>query len=322
MRQISYRQALNEALREELARDPDIIMLGEDIGPGGVMGVTAGLLAEFGSERIIDMPIAETAIAGAAVGAALAGLRPVAEIMHSDFLFICMDSIVNWMAKQRFLTGGKVGVPVTIRSPYGARGIGPHHAQCIEACLHNIPGLKLVMPATPRDAKGLLKTAIRDDDPVIFFESKYGYNLEGEVAQEDFSIPFGVAEIKRSGEDVTIIALGSMVPQALAAAEELAQAGIDCEVLDPRTILPLDRNAILSSVTRTSRAVIAHEAPRTGGVGGEIAALIAEHAFHALRAPVIRVGAPFTPVPRHPYEQIYLPNKDSIKDAVQQVLTT
>jgi pyruvate dehydrogenase E1 component beta subunit len=319
MRRITYRNALNEALHEELARDPDIIMLGEDIGPGGVMGVTAGLLAAFGEERIIDMPIAETAIAGAAVGAALAGLRPIAEIMHSDFLFICMDSICNWMAKQRFLTGGAVGVPVTIRAPYGARGIGPHHGQCIEACLQNIPGLKLVMPATPYDAKGLMKTAIRDDDPVIFFESKYGYNLEGEVPDEDYTIPLGQADIKRAGQDVTIVALGSMVPQALAAAEELAAQGIDCEVLDPRSIVPLDHAAIIASVSKTRRAVIAHEAPKTGGVGGEIAALIAEQAFHALQAPIIRVGAPFTPVPRHPYEQLYLPNKDNIRAAVQQL---
>lgn len=319
MRQITYRNALNEALREELDRDADIIMLGEDIGPGGVMGVTAGLLAAFGEDRIIDMPIAETAIAGAAVGAALAGLRPVAEIMHSDFLFICMDSIVNWMAKQRFLTGGEVSLPVTIRSPYGARGIGPHHAQCIEACLHNIPGLKLVMPATPYDAKGLMKTAIRDNDPVIFFESKYGYDLEGEVPEEDYSIPLGKADIKRKGADVTIVALGSMVPQALAAAQELAADGIDCEVVDPRTIVPLDHGAIIDSVTRTHRAVIAHEAPKTGGVGGEIAAVIAEKAFTSLKAPIIRIGAPFTPVPRRPYEKIYLPDKDKIKKAVQQL---
>jgi len=319
MRIISYRNALNEALREEMQRDPDIIMLGEDIGPGGVMGVTAGLLAQFGEERIIDMPIAETAIAGAAVGAALAGLRPVAEIMHSDFLFICMDSICNWMAKQRFLTGGEVGIPVTIRAPYGARGIGPHHGQCIEACLQNIPGLKLVMPATPYDAKGLMKTAIRDDDPVIFFESKYGYNLEGEVPEGDYSIPLGQADIKREGKDVTVVALGSMVSQALAAAVELAAQGIDCEVLDPRTIVPLDRDAIINSVTKTRRVVIVHEAPKIGGVGGEIAALIAEHAFHALLAPVMRVGAPYTPVPRHPYEKLYLPDKEKIKAAVQKI---
>jgi pyruvate dehydrogenase E1 component beta subunit len=319
MKRISYRNALNEALREEMTRDPDIIMLGEDIGPGGVMGVTAGLLAEFGAERIIDMPIAETAIAGAAVGTALAGLRPVAEIMHSDFLFICMDSIVNWMAKQRFLTGGAVGLPITIRSPYGARGIGPHHGQCIEACLQNIPGLKLVMPATPYDAKGLMKTAIRDNDPVIFFESKYGYNTEGEVPELDYAIPLGQAEIKRAGKDVTIVALGSMVLQALEAAEELAAQGIDCEILDPRTIVPLDRTAIIASVSKTRRAVIAHEAPKIGGVGGEIAALIAERAFHTLQAPIIRVGAPYTPVPRHPYEKLYLPDKDKIKDAVQQL---
>ena len=319
MRLTTYRNAINEALREEMERDADIIMLGEDIGPGGVMGVTAGLLAEFGEERIIDMPIAETAIAGAALGAALAGLRPIAEIMHSDFLFICMDNICNWMAKQRFLTGGDVGVPVTIRAPYGARGIGPHHGQCLEACLANIPGLKLVMPATPYDAKGLMKTAIRDDDPVIFYESKYGYAMEGEIPDEDYTIPLGKADIKRQGKDVTIIAIGSMVPEAMAAAEDLMNNGIDCEVLDPRTILPLDHAAIIASVSKTGRVVIAHEAPRTGGVGGEISAVIAEHAFHALQAPVMRVGAPFIPVPRRPYEKDYLPNRDKIKKAVQKI---
>jgi len=319
MRRITYRTAINEALREEMEKDRAVILLGEDIGPGGVQGVTGGLLDRFGEERVIDMPIAETAIVGAAVGASLAGLRPVAEIMHVDFIFVCMDGICNWAAKQRFLSGGKVGVPITIRAPYGARGFGPHHGQCLEACFQNVPGLKLAMPATPYDAKGMLKSAIRDNDPVIFFESKYGYNIEGEVPEDAYTVPLGKAAIKREGKDVTIVALGSMVYHALGAVEDLAVEGIDCEVIDPRTILPLDRKTILDSVAKTHRSVIAHEAPKTGGVGGEIAAVIAEEAFDTLKSPIIRVGAPFTPVPRHPYEKIYLPNREKIVNAVKKL---
>jgi len=321
MRRINCRTAINEALREEMVKDRNVILLGEDIGPGGVGGVTKGLVDRFGEERVIDMPIAETAIVGSAIGASLAGLRPVAEIMHVDFIFICMDGICNWAAKQRFLSGGKVGVPITIRAPYGAKGIGPHHGQCLEACFQNIPGLKLVMPSTPYDAKGLLKAAIRDNDPVIYFESKYGYDREGEVPEEEYTIPLGKADIKREGKDVTIVALGIMVYHALEAAEQLASEGISCEVVDPRTILPLDREAILDSVAKTKRAVIVHEAPKTGGVGGEIAAMIAEHAFSSLRSPVVRVGAPFTPLPRKPYEKLYLPNKEKIVSAVKKIFS-
>jgi pyruvate/2-oxoglutarate/acetoin dehydrogenase E1 component len=317
MRRITCRSAINEALRDEMERDAAVILLGEDIGPGGVQGVTAGLLDKFGEQRVIDMPIAETAIIGAAIGASLAGLRPVAEIMHVDFIFVCMDGICNWAAKQRFLTGGQLGAPITIRAPCGARGFGPHHGQSLEACFQNIPGLKLVMPSTPFDAKGLLKSAIRDNDPVIFFESKYGYDREEEVPEEDYCIPLCKADIKRAGTDITVVALGSMVHQALEAAGQLAAEGISCEVIDPRTILPLDRKTILESVARTGRALIVHEAPKTGGVGGEIAALIAEHAFDKLEAPVVRVGAPFMPVPRHPYEKLDLPDKEKIVHAVR-----
>jgi acetoin:2,6-dichlorophenolindophenol oxidoreductase subunit beta len=320
VRRINCRTAINEALAEEMKRDETVILLGEDIGPGGVGGVTAGLQSKFGEKRVVDMPIAETAIVGSAIGASLAGLRPVAEIMHVDFIFICMDGICNWAAKQRFLSGGAVGVPITIRAPHGARGIGPHHGQCLEACFQNIPGLKIVMPSTPYDAKGLLKAAIRDNDPVIYLESKYGYDREGEVPEEEYTVALGKADIKRAGRDVTIVALGIMVYHALEAAEELAAQGISCEVVDPRTILPLDREAILGSVAKTGRAVVVHEAPKTGGVGGEIAAIIAEHAFTSLKSPVVRVGAPFTPLPRKPYEKLYLPNKDHIIRAVKGLL--
>jgi pyruvate dehydrogenase E1 component beta subunit len=319
MRQITFKAALAEALREEMERDGTVILIGEDISPGGIYGVTEGLLDQFGEERIIDTPIAETAIVGGAVGAAMNGLRPVAEIMHSDFIFVCMDGICNVAAKQRFASGGKAGVPITIRTASGASGRGMHHGQSLEACFQNVPGLKLVMPSTPYDAKGLLKSSIRDDDPVIFFESKSSYNLMGEVPEGEYTIPLGQADVKRKGKDVTIVALGGMVQQALVAAADLKEEGIDREVVDPRTVLPLDERMILDSVRKTHRVVIVHEAPKTGGVGGEIAAVIAEKVFYELKAPVIRVGAPFTPVPRRPYEEIYLPNKEKIIRGVRKV---
>ena len=322
MREITFRAALNEALQEEMERDSAVFLLGEDIGPGEVSGVTKGLIDQFGDKRVIDTPIAETAIIGSAVGASLAGLRPVAEIMRVDFIFVCMDGICNWAAKQRFTSGGKVGVPITIRTASGASGIGPHHGQCLEACFQNVPGLKLVMPSTPYDAKGLLKSAIRDDDPVIFFENKYSYNDTGAVPESDYTLPLGKADIKRSGKDVTIVALGGMVKQALDAAVDLADEDIDCEVIDPRTILPLDQQTIIDSVTKTHRVVIVHEAPKTGGAGGEIAAVIGEKAFHHLKSPIVRVGAPFTPVPLPPFEVNYLPNKEKIVKAVKSQFDT
>jgi pyruvate dehydrogenase E1 component beta subunit len=269
---------------------------------------------------VIDTPIAETLIIGGAVGAALNGLRPIAEIMFSDFIFVGMDGICNVAAKMRFASGGKVGAPITIRTASGRSGAGLHHSQNLEGCFQNVPGLKLVMPSTPRDAKGLLKSSIRDDDPVIFFEDKSSYPIEGEVPEEEYTIPLGKADIKRRGKDVTLIALGGMVRRAIAAADSLLKDGIDCEVIDPRTILPLDQTTILDSVRKTNRVVIVHEAPKTGGVGGEIAALIAEQAFSELRAPIIRVGAPFMPVPRPPYEQMYVPDEAKIISAVKKVI--
>ncbi len=320
MRRITYRAAINEALHEEMARDGNVFILGEDVSPGGLFQVTAGLADRFGTERVIDTPIAETSIIGAAIGASLAGLRPVAEIMFVDFILVCMDGICNWAAKQRFTSGGRVSVPITVRTTYGAGGAGPHHGQCLEACFQNIPGLKLVMPSTAYDAKGLLKSAIRDDDPVLFFEDKMSYNDEGEVPEGEYTIALSKADVKRSGKDVTIVAIGSMVKKALDAARELAPEGVECEVIDPRTILPLDEGTILDSVAKTGRAVVVHEAPRRGGVGAEIAAVISEKAFDVLESPVERVGAPFTPIPRPPFESIYLPNKEKIVDAVKKTL--
>lgn len=318
MKHMTLRAALQEGLREEMERDPAVILLGEDITEGSLFKVTEGLAEKFGEERVIDMPIAETAVVGAAIGASLNGLRPVAEIMHSDFIFVAMDGICNFAAKQRFASGGKVGVPIVIRAPSGVCGAGLHHGQSLEACFHNVPGLKLVMPSTPYDAKGLMKSSIRDDDPVIFFEPKYSYGSEGEVPEGDYTIPLGQADVKRTGKDVTIVTYGGMVKHSLSAAADLAPLGMDCEVVDLRTILPIDQKTIVDSVAKTHRAVIVHEAPKTGGIGGEIAAILAEKAFGYLRAPVLRVGAPFVPVPRRPYEELYVPDKKKIMEAVKR----
>jgi len=244
----------------------------------------------------------------------------VAEIMHYDLILSCMDGICNFAAKLRFASAGKVCVPITIRAPFGASGAGLTHGQSLEACFQNIPGLKLVMPSTPYDAKGLLKSSIRDDDPVIFFEHKGSYKTMGPVPEGEYTLPLGKGDVKREGKDVTIVALGGMVQRALAAAEDLAQEGVDCEVVDPRTLLPLDHETILASVGKTHRVVIVHEAPKTGGVGGEIAAVIAEKAFSELKAPVIRVGAPFMPLPRRPFENLVVPGKEKITDAVKRCL--
>ena len=321
MRTITFREAIHEALQEEMERDSTVILIGEDIGPGGVYGVTKGLQKKFGRERVVDTPIAETAIIGGAIGASVNGLRPVAEIMRADFIFVGMDGIVNFAAKLRFATSGRVSVPITIRTVCGSSGRGPHHGQSVEACFLNVPGLKMAMPSTPYDAKGLMKTAIRDNDPVLFFEYGKLYGMEGKIPEEDYAIPFGKADVKMKGKDVTVVAFGSMVGEALAAAEELAKSGVECEVVDPRTIMPLDQEVILDSVKKTHRAVIVHEAPKIGGIGGEIAALIAEKAFSDLKAPVMRVGALYTPIPRPPFEAIYLPNKDKIIQAVKRTFS-
>ena len=326
MREMTFLEAINEALHEEMARDERVFIMGEDIrigyGKGGAFGATKDLFTKFGPERVIDMPISESAIAGTAVGAALWGMRPIAEIMFSDFLTLAMDHIANSAAKMRYAYAGEAIVPVVFRMACGA-GVGAalHHSQSPEAWITNVPGLKVVMPSTPHDAKGLLKSAIRDDNPVVFFEHKLLYSrLKGMVPEEEYLVPLGKADIKRRGEDLTIIATGAMVHQALSAADILGQEGIKAEVLDPRTLVPLDRQAILESVEKTGRVVIVHEAPKTGGMGGEIAALIAEEAFYSLDAPIKRVGAPFTPVPAHPIlEKFYLPNAEKIVAAAKEL---
>jgi len=327
MKDLFYLDAVNEALTEEMARDDKIFIIGEDIavgyGGGGVFGVTRGLLDKFGEERVLDAPLSESAIAGCAIGAALVGYRPIVELMFGDFLTIASEQIVNCAAKMRWSLGGEVDVPIVYRTAYGGGvGAGMHHSQCFDHWFAGVPGLKVVLPSTPADAKGLLKAAIRDNDPVLFLEHKFLYKrLKGPVPDEDYTVPIGKGDIKREGEDVTIIALSAMVQQALEAAKLLEQQNIQAEVLDPRTILPLDEEIILRSVEKTGRVVIVHEAPVFGGFGGEIAAILADKGLDFLEAPVKRVGAPFCPVPSSPeMEQFYLPDAENIIKAVLEIV--
>lgn len=323
MREITYAQALNEALREEMERDPHVFVLGEDVGRhGGVFTVTKGLIDQFGSKRVRSTPISECAIVGAALGAAVVGCRPVAEIMYVDFMTIAMEMIVNQAAKIRYMFGGKAKVPMVVRTQGGGgRGNAAQHSQSLEAWFVHIPGLKVVMPATPYDAKGLLKSAIRDDNPVIFLENKNLYFRKGPVPEGEYTIPLGVADIKRPGRDVTLIATSRMVGEALEAAEVLAQSGIDVEVIDPRTVAPLDMGTIVDSVKKTNRAVIVHEACRTCGIGAEIGMRLMEEAFDYLDAPVKRVAAVDVPVPYNRIlEDAALPNLEDIISGVREVL--
>ncbi len=322
MRKITYREALKEALREEMRRDPRVFLLGEDIAQfGGSYKVTQGLLDEFGPERVRNTPISEAAIVGAAVGAALTGMRPVAELMYVDFSGIAMDQIANQAAKNRYMFGGKALVPMVLRTQGGAgRSSAAQHAQSLEAWFIHIPGLKVVMPATPYDAKGLLKTAIRDDNPVIFIEHKLLYPETGEVPEEEYLVPLGVAEVKRAGEDVTVVAHSRMVHLALRAADRLAAEGISCEVVDPRTLDPLDTSTILRSVEKTSRLVILQEAVAQCSFASEVAALVAEEALDCLDAPIRRVTALDTPMPFSPkLERFVLPSEERLIAAVREV---
>lgn len=323
MRQITYAEAIREALALEMRRDPTVYIAGEDVGIfGGCFGVTQGLYQEFGPERVKDTPISETAIVGHAVGAAAAGLRPCVEIMFMDFMGVCMDEILNQAAKMRYMFGGKAKLPLVIRTPAGA-GLraAAQHSQSLEAIFAHIPGLKVVMPATPKDAKGLLISAIRDDNPVIYIEHKQLYGLVGDCPEGEYVVPLGEAAVVREGKDVTIVSWSWMLHKSLAAAEALAKEGIEAEVIDLRTLIPLDKNTIINSVKKTNRLVIVHEAVRTAGFGAEIAALVAEEAFDYLDAPIRRVTAPDTPVPFSPrLEDAYLPNEAKIIDAVKSLL--
>jgi len=323
MREITYLEAIREALREEMRRDERVFIMGEDIAVyGGARGVTKGLLEEFGEERVRDTPLSETAIIGAGVGAALTGMRPICELQLFDFAGVCFDEIYNKAGKWRYMHGGEMKVPMVIRGPVGAMSGGAEHSQCPEALFLHGPGLKLVLPSTPYDAKGLLKAAIRDDNPVLYFEHKRLYGMKGPVPEEEYIIPLGQADIKREGGDVTIIALSYMVHRALEAAANLAQEGIEAEVVDPRTLVPFDKEIVFQSVRKTGRVVIVHEANKRGGAGAEIAALIAEEIFDALRAPIKRVASPDVPIPFSPaLERLYLPDVDRITKAVREVLT-
>jgi pyruvate dehydrogenase E1 component beta subunit len=321
MRETRYIRAITEALNEEMARDENVFVIGEDVGgPGGAFSATKDLLEKFGEKRVKDTPISESAIVGLAIGAATQGLRPVAEIMFMDFLTVCMDQIVNQMAKIRYMFGGIYKLPVVIRTPCGGGlNAGPQHSQCLESWFAHVPGLKVVMPATPYDVKGLLKTSIRDDNPILFIENKALYALKGEIPEEEYLIPIGKADIKRNGKDVTVVATSRMVHQSLEAAKILSNEGIDVEVIDLRTINPLDKETIFKSVEKTSKLVIAHEAVKAFGIGAEIAAMVCEEMIDCLDAPVLRVGAPFVPTPFN-LEKFYLPNSEDVVKAVKKVM--
>lgn len=322
-RQIMYREALNEALREEMLRDKTVFLLGGGIGQrGGSYKVTVDLLNEFGPRRVIDAPIAEASFTGAGVGAAITGMRPVVEILFVDFTSLIIDQIVNQAAKYRFMSGDKGRVPMVLRTQGGSgNGLAAQHSQSLEAWYYHVPGLKLVMPSTPYDAKGLLKSAIRDDDPVIFIEHKLLYMQKGFVPETEYTIELGRADVKRPGQDVTIIAWSGMVPKALAAAEELAADGIDVEVIDLRTLVPLDRESILESVRKTERCLIVQEAVRRGGVASDIASIIQEEAFDYLDAPIKILAGHNTPIPFNlNLEKASVPQQDDIVAAVKQLV--
>jgi acetoin:2,6-dichlorophenolindophenol oxidoreductase subunit beta len=320
--EMSYVEALRDALRTQMRKDDHVFVIGEEVGNyGGIFGVTQGLYEEFGPERMIDTPISESGFIGAAVGAAITGMRPVAEIMFTDFALVAMDQIVNQAAKIKYMFGGKAQVPLVIRIPTGTgRGAAAQHSQSLEAWFAHIPGLKVVMPSTPFDAKGLLNSAILDNNPIIFIEHKMLYKTTGQVPVEEYFIPIGKADVKREGSDVTIIATLMLLHTALDAAEKLAADGISAEVIDPRTIYPLDKATIIESVKKTNRAVVVHEASKTGGVGGEISAVIMEEAFDYLDAPVLRCAGIDVPIPFSPdLEKIVIPGEKEIIDAVKSL---
>lgn len=324
MRKITYREALREALREEMHRDPTVFLLGEDIGRfwGGAFKVTEGLAEEFGDERVRDTPISESAIIGTGVGAAITGMRPVAEIMFGDLTALAMDQIANQAAKICYMFGGQAKCPLVIRTPFGAGvNIASHHSQSLEAWFMHVPGLFVAMPSTPYDAKGLLKTAIRGNNPVFFCEHKLLYPAVGEVPEEEYTVPFGVADVKREGSDVSVVATSYMVHKALRTAEAFQKEGLNVEVIDLRTLTPLDRQAIVKSVKKTGRIVIVSEDCRTAGVAAEVAAVVAEEALDYLDAPVKRVCEPDTPIPfSPPLEQYVIPDEKRITKAIKEVM--
>lgn len=323
LREITYGQAICEALAEEMERDKNVFLLGEDIGPyGGNFGVTKGLWQRFGEWRVKDTPISESAIIGCALGAAMTGLRPVAELMFGDFIFVAMDQIANQVAKMRYMSGGQVKIPLVIRTTIGGgRSSAAQHSQSIQAYLLHTSGLKVVMPATPEDAKGLLKTSIRDENPVFFLEHKMQYNRKGTVPEEEYTIPFGKGAVRKEGTDVTVVATSACVFLALEAAEILSKEGIQLEIIDPRTIQPFDLETVVNSVMKTKRLVIADEGNETGGITAEIGMRIQLEAFDFLDAPIMRVAARDVPIPfSSPLERYVLPNTQRIIEAVKKIL--
>ncbi len=324
MTEITYRDALKQGLREEMLRDDNVFIMGEDVGLnwGGAFKVTKGLAEEFGEDRVRDTPISENAIAGAAVGAAITGMRPVAEIMFGDLISLAMDQVCNQAAKMRYMFGGQTSVPLVLRSVFGGgKNIASHHSQSLEAWFMHTPGLKIAVPAFAYDAKGLIKTAIRDPDPVMFFEHKLVYDRKEEVPEEEYLIPFGEAKVRREGADVTVWGTFFMVHKALEVAEELAKDGISVEVIDPRTLVPLDKKTLIDSVKKTGRLVLVTEETKTGATTAEIAAIVQEEAFDWLDAPVMRVNAPDTPVPFSPtLEQYFIPDNKRIADAIREIV--
>ncbi|MEK6301943.1 MAG: alpha-ketoacid dehydrogenase subunit beta [Acidobacteriota bacterium] len=323
MPQLTLLEAIRQGLWEEMERDPRVFILGEDVGAyGGAFKMTEGFIGRFGEERVIDTPISESAIVGAACGAAMMGMRPVAEMQFIDFISCCFDILTNYAAKSRYRQG--IGIPMVVRGPCGG-GVhgGPFHSQNVESFFLNTPGLKMVEPSTPYDAKGLIKAAIRDEDPVLFFEHKLLYRnpkIKQEVPEDDYIVPIGKAAVRREGRDLSIITYGAMVYTALDAAEKLLQEGIDVEVIDLRTLMPLDREAIAESVKKTSKVIILHEATRTGGMAGELTAIINEDVFEYLDAPITRVTSIDTPVPyAPPLEEFFLPQVDDVVTAARKL---
>src|SRR6266542_3316194 len=323
MPELSYREAVRDALSQAMRQDDDVFIMGEDIAEmGGSMGVTQGMLDEFGADRVRNTPISEMAIVGAGIGAAMQGMRPVVEVMYEDFLTLAMEQIVNQAAKHRSMSGGQVKVPLTIRTQ-GRAGWSPgaQHAQQLEAWFLHVPGLKVVFPSTPTDVRGLLWSSIYDDNPVLFFEHRTLYGIKEEVPEELEPIPLGRARVHREGEDVTVVATGRLVHEALGAAKEAEEEGVSVEVLDPRTLLPLDEEALVESVKKTNRCVVAHEAVTRMGFGAEVAAIVQEKAFDYLDAPVERVGAKFAPIPFAPVMEDYVvPHADDVLEAVKRTV--
>jgi pyruvate/2-oxoglutarate/acetoin dehydrogenase E1 component len=324
VREITYLEAVREAMTQEMERDPRVFLIGEDVGKyGGAFQVSYGMLEQFGPERILDTPITELGLTGAATGAALIGMRPIAEIMFMDFMTLASEQLVNQAAKLRFMFGGRATVPMVLRTPAGSgTGAAEHHSQSLENWFVHVPGLKVVMPSTPYDVKGLLIASIRDDNPVVFVEHKLLYKVKGPVPEEPYTIPLGVSDVKREGRDLTIVATSIMVPRALEAADQLAQEGIEVEVIDPRTLRPLDLGPMVESIKKTSRLMIVHEAVKMGGFGGEVAASIAEsEAFGYLDAPIVRLAGRDMPIPyNRNLEQHTVPQVEDIVAKARELI--